>query len=56
MDIRYAVAIATSKNGAIVINVDAESIFQFRREIGLGSLLKELEKNPQIIYVALQDS
>jgi PAS domain S-box-containing protein len=53
---RYAVAISTSKNGAIVINVDAESIFQFRKEIGLGSLLKELEKNPQIIYVALQDT
>jgi len=53
---RYAVAISTNKNGAIVINVDAESIFQFRREIGIGSLLKELEKNPQIKYVALQDT
>lgn len=53
---RFAVAIATNNNSAIVINVDAESIFQFRKEIGIGSLLKELEKNPQIIYVALQDT
>ena len=53
---RFAVAIASTNNSAIVINVDAESIFQFRKEIGLGSLLKELEKNPQIIYVALQDT
>lgn len=53
---RFAVAIASTNNSAVVINVDAASIFQFRKEIGLGSLLKELAKNPQIIYVALQDT
>lgn len=53
---RFAVAISTEQNGAIVINVDAESIFQFRKEIGLGLFLNQLEMNPHIIYIALQDS
>jgi len=53
---RYAVALASRNHDAIVINVDAEEIIDFRKEIGIGSLMQELKQNPGIVYVALQDT
>jgi len=53
---RFAVAVAAYNRSAIVLNLDAEEILQFRRRIGFGTLLKELAKNPGVVFVALQDT
>jgi two-component system, NtrC family, sensor histidine kinase HydH len=51
---RYAVAIAAEGGSAIVLNLDAEELLEFRREIGFGTLFREVTDNPGIIYTALQ--
>ena len=54
---RYAVAVATKDNGAIVLNIDAKQILDFKKHIGFGALLRTVvSDNPGIIYVALQDT
>ncbi|NOZ60541.1 MAG: PAS domain-containing protein [Calditrichaeota bacterium] len=53
---RYIVALATENHGAIVLNLEAAELLAFRREIGFGSLLKEISANKGIRYVVLQDS
>jgi signal transduction histidine kinase len=54
---RYAVAVATNDNGAIVLNIDAKQILDFKRHIGFGALLRSVVfDNPGIIYSALQDT
>ena len=53
---RYVVALAAKDRSAIVLNLDAEELLNFRRRIGFGSLLKEMAVNPGIVYIALQDS
>ncbi len=52
---RFAVAISTKDDGAIVLNVDAEELLSFRKQVGFGVLLKKVTENSQIIYAALQD-
>ncbi|MDQ7817615.1 MAG: ATP-binding protein [Melioribacteraceae bacterium] len=54
-EIRYAIAIASGNGGAIVLNVDAEKLLEFRRQVGFGILLKSISQNEQIEYIALQD-
>jgi signal transduction histidine kinase len=54
---RYAVALATRECGAIVINVDARQLLEFKRTIGFGALLRNMVvENPAIVYAALQDT
>ena len=54
---RYAVALATKDNGAIVLNINARQILDFKRHIGFGALLRTVvSDNPGIIYAALQDT
>ena len=53
---RYAVALAAKDRSAIVVNLDAEELLNFRKKIGFGSLLKNITNNPGIVYIALQDS
>ncbi|UCE07809.1 MAG: hypothetical protein JSW07_07190, partial [bacterium] len=53
---RYAVAIAAKNRSAIVLNLDANNLLEFRKQIGFGTLLKQLAANPGIVYVALQDT
>jgi len=54
---RYAIAVATKDNGAIVLNIDAKQILDFKRHIGFGALLRSVvSDNPGIIYSALQDT
>ncbi len=53
---RFAVALAAVNRSAIVVNLDAGQILQFRKEIGYGNMLRSLVVNPGIVYVALQDS
>ncbi len=52
---RFAIAISTKEGGAIVVNVDAEELLDFRTQVGFGVLLKKVTENSQIIYAALQD-
>lgn len=54
-DYRFAVAISSGDGGAIVLNVDADKLLEFRAQVGFGILLRSLSENPQINYVALQD-
>lgn len=52
---RYAVAVSSGDGGAIVLNVDAKMLLDFRNQVGFGVLLKSISENDQIEYVALQD-
>ncbi len=54
---RYAVAIRRTKptGGAIVLNLDAAELVEFRKRIGIGKLIKDLGDNAGIDYVVLQD-
>ena len=53
---RFAVAVRRRRGGAVVINVDADEMLEFRRSIGLGRLIRDVGSNPGILYVALQDT
>lgn len=53
---RYIVGLATDDDGAIVLVLDGEKIFDFRKRLGLGVLLKNLTSEPRIIYSGLQDT
>ena len=52
--VRYVVAIASNKNDAIVLNLDAEKLLEFKRRIGFGVLIKRLTENEDVIYAALE--
>lgn len=54
---RYAVAVrrAGNKLGAIVLNVDAQYLLDFRKKIGLGKILQDIGNNDGIEYILLQD-
>ena len=54
---RYAVAIRRTKpgGGAVVLNLDAAELVEFRKRIGIGKLIKDLGDNAGIDYVVLQD-
>ena len=52
---RYAVAIAGMNRSAIVVNIDAQKVIDFRKTIGFGPLLRNIEKdNKSIIYAAFK--
>jgi len=53
---RFAVAIAAKNREAIVLNIDAEELLNFRKQVGFGVLLKEIAKSRGIEYVLLQDN
>ncbi len=55
-EFRFAVAVAAKNRSAIVLNIDAKELLNFRRKIGFGSLLKKVTQSDKIIYAALQDS
>jgi two-component system, NtrC family, sensor histidine kinase HydH len=54
---RYAVAVQRTKNkpGAIVLNVDAAYLLEFRKKIGLGKIIQDIGNNEGIEYILLQD-
>jgi PAS domain S-box-containing protein len=54
---RYAVAVKrTGKaGGAIVLNLDAATFIEFRKQIGIGKLVSDLGNNTGIEYVVIQD-
>lgn len=54
---RYTVAVRRTKNkpGAIVLNVDAKYLLDFRKKIGIGKILQDIGNNDGIEYIILQD-
>ncbi len=52
---RFAVAVSAANQSAIVLNVDAEELLNFHKQVGFGTLLKDITNNSNIEYVALQD-
>jgi len=55
-EFRFAVALAARDRSAIVLNLNADQLLEFRRQIGFGSLLRNMVHNPGILYAALQDT
>jgi len=54
---RFAVALATTGRGAIVLNIDARHLLDFKRHIGFGALIRNVvTANTGIVYAALQDT
>jgi PAS domain S-box-containing protein len=52
---RYVIAVRRRKGGAIVMGVDSLEILEFRKAIGVGSLIQEIGENEGIEYIVLQD-
>jgi len=52
---RYVVAVASRNREAIVVNVDADELINFRKQVGFGFLLREVVKSNSILYAILQD-
>lgn len=55
---RYAVAVRRTGRsaGAIVLNLDAAELLDFRLRIGIGKLIRDLGDNSGIEFAALQDA
>ena len=54
---RFAIAIAAKDRSAIVLNVDATEMLNFKRDIDFGALIRQVTQgNPEIVYIALQDT
>lgn len=52
---RYALAVSANDRSAIVLNINAEELLNFRKQVGFGVLLRNVTENKQIVYAALQD-
>lgn len=54
---RFAVAVRrkSSRGGAVVVNVDAAYLLEFRKKIGFGKVIQDIGDNSGIEYVLLQD-
>lgn len=54
---RFAIALAANDRSAIVLNIDANEMLKFKRDIHFGALVREIvNNNQQIEYIALQDT
>jgi two-component system sensor histidine kinase HydH len=55
---RFAVAVSRAgrKGGAIVVNFDAQSFLDFRREVGFGKLIQDVGQQSGVDYIVLQSS
>ena len=52
----FVVALRLPEGGAVVLNMTAFPFRQFRKEVGLGPLIRNVAAaNPHIIYIALQN-
>lgn len=53
---RFAAAVRRYGGGAVLVNIDAAQMLAFRRAAGVGRLIQEIEANPGVIYIAVQDT
>ena len=51
---RYVAAIASENNDAIVLNLEADELLEFKKRIGFGILIKRLIENEDVVYAALE--
>lgn len=52
---RYVVAVASTNNDAIVLNLDAAELLAFKKRIGFGVLIKRLTENRDVNYAILEN-
>lgn len=52
---RFAVAVKRTRGGAIVVNVDAQFMLDFRKSVGVGRLMQDIGAYEGIEYIVLQD-
>lgn len=54
---RYAVAVKRSnkRGGVIVVNLDAESLLEFRQKTGFGKIIQDIGNSEGIAYIMLQN-
>ena len=53
---RFSVALASQNRSAVLVNINAEQLLLFRRQIGIGSLIQNAAANPGMLYAAIQDT
>ncbi len=53
---RFAVAKRRRKGGAIVLNIDAAEMLEFRKTVGAGKLIREIGASEGVLYVVLEDT
>ncbi|MHB9028002.1 MAG: sensor histidine kinase [Candidatus Latescibacterota bacterium] len=53
---RYGVVVGRSGGGAIVVDADPDRMLEFRRTVGLGTILREIGIREGIRYIVLQDT
>lgn len=51
----YAVAVKRSRGGAIVVDIGADEILEFKKSIGIGRLMQDISDYQGIDYIVLQD-
>lgn len=52
----YGVVVARAGGGAVVVNTDSNEMLEFRKTVGLGTLLREIGSREGVSYIVLQDS
>jgi len=53
---RFSVAKRRRKGGAVVLNIDAQKMLEFRKTIGAGKLIQDIGDSEGVLYVILQDT
>ncbi len=51
----FAVAVKRSRGGAIVVDIGADEILEFKKSIGIGRLMQDISAYQGIDYIVLQD-
>ena len=53
---RFAVARRRRRGGVIILNIDAQQVLNYRRDIGIGRLLRNIGRTENVVYIAIQDT
>ena len=55
MVVGWTAGVYRRKGGAIILDLDAEKILEFRKSMGIGSVIQTIGENEGIDYIVLQD-
>jgi signal transduction histidine kinase len=53
---QYGVAVARPDGGAVVVDIDPARMLEFRKSVGLGTILRDIGSREGIRYIVLQDT
>ncbi|MBN1542199.1 PAS domain-containing protein [candidate division KSB1 bacterium] len=53
---RFAVAKKRRLGGTLILNIDAEEMLDFRRQVGAGRLIRDIGRSRGVVYALVQDS